>query len=172
MMPHTDEIARQVAVMHDKYPKETTSQIAARLMLSPLFIINALDEGERLGLFKRGKDKKGALTDKLVEAAPIDYKNLTGGELGLENARLQQEILRVITSANADEMDIEAGTLDVWCRGIKPTEVELALYMLEKVEIITSYEIADPKDKKSKYKFYTLWINAKHQWGIKQFKKK
>lgn len=171
MMPKTEEIAIQIAIMHEKYPKDTVSQLATKLMLSPLFIINALDEGERRKLFKRGKDKKGELTDKLVDLSPIPYGDFMGSEIGQENMRLQNEILRVITSANEDENDVEAGTLNVWCRGVKPTEVELALHMLEKMGLMASYELADPKDKKSKYTFYTLWLNDGCKWGTKQFKK-
>lgn len=165
MIPTTREIAMQIALMHERYPKDSISKLAERLMYSPVFVINALDEGERIGLFVRRR-KADKLTGK-----DLDYSTMTGSEFGEENKRIQNEIRRTIASANADEMDVESGTLDLWTRGIRPSEVEIALHLLEKTGEISTYTLTDPKDKKSKYTFYTLSINAGKEWGLKQFKK-
>jgi hypothetical protein len=165
MLPTLREIAYQVAIMHELHPKETISEIATRLMYSPLFIINALDEGEKMELFSRVKGE-----DTLIANAPVDYQSMLGLDFGQENVRLQNEILRVIASANADKNDVEEGTLMNWCRGIKPADIEIALHVLKQVEFIVSYELTDPKDKKSKYTFYSLRINEGNMWGTKQFK--
>ena len=164
MLPTTKEMAMQLAVMHDMYPDETISELARRLMFSPVFVINALDEGEKMGLFDRLKDE-----DKLVTALPINYHTLMGVEFGPENTRIQNEILRVIVAANEDQDDVEAGTLDVWLRGIRPADIEIALYTLEKMNFIHKYELANPKDKDTKYEFYTLAVNEGKKWGRFQF---
>lgn len=171
-MVETEKIALQIAILREIYPKENINQLAARLMFSPIFIINAIERGEELGYFVRKKGKKGELTDTLVDGKKLEYTYLRGDEVGDENYRIQYELLHAIVSANNDEMDIEEGTLNYWCRGIKPAEVEIALHILNKVGAINSYTIADPKDKKSIYKFYSLAINSDKRWGYKQFKTK
>ena len=163
MLPNTQEIAMQIAVMHELYPKDTVSQLARRLMLSPIFIINALDEGEKMELFTRGEK------DSLKATSPVQYDTLMGHEFGQENVRIQNEILRVITSANDDQEDIEEGTLNLWLVGIKPSETEIAIHALHKAGYITNYELVNPKDVKTKYKFFTLKINEGKDWGRKQF---
>lgn len=167
MLPTTKEIAWQIRIVHELYPKETISQLAARLMYSPVFVINALEEGEQRGWFTRDKGK-----DKLKNALKINYSDLDGDEVGQENKRLQNEILRVIVLANNDKDDVEDGTLHVWLRGIRPSDIEIALHILEQSEFIHKYEYVDPTDKKSKYHFYTLFIHKGKKWGSKQFKKK
>ena len=165
MLPTSREIAMQIAVFHELYPKETISELAARMMYSPVFIINALDEGEKMELFSRVKDK-----DKLIATTPVDYATMMGLEFGQEQTRIQNEILRAVASANADQNDVEEGTLQLWLRGIRPGDVELALHVLQKIDFIAKYEIANPKELKSKYTFYTLRINEGKNWGLKQFK--
>lgn len=172
MMPTTKEIVWQIAILHEMYPKETVSELAGRLMLSPLYVINALDEGEKMELFQRQRDEKGVVTEVLDTIAPIDWKTLDGAVAGTDIQRLQAEVLRAISSANADENDVEDGMLQAWCRGIKPSALEMALRFLYKSGIIDHYDLADPGDKKSIYTFHTLRPNVENQWGIKQFKAK
>lgn len=171
MMPTMQEIVWQIAAMHELHPKETVSEIAGRLLLSPLYIINALDEGEKMELFQRQRDKKGIVTEVLDTIAPINWETLSGDAFGTDIMRLQGEILRTINIANADANDVEDGMLQSWCRGIKPSAVEIALQLLYKQGIIAHYDLADPGDKKSVYTFHTLRPNAENQWGSKQFKK-
>lgn len=172
MIPNRKEIVWQIAIMHELYPKAKISELAAKLMLSPIFIINALDLGEQMEMFQRKRDKKGKVTEVLEMLLVIDWDAVNGEEFGKDNVRIQNEILRAIGSVNATENDIEDGMLQSWCRGLKPCEIEMALTLLEKQNIITSYELADPKDKKSVYKFYTLAVNIGKVWGTKQFKAK
>jgi hypothetical protein len=171
MMPTTKEIVWQIAILHELHPKESVSELAGRLMLSPLYVINALDEGEKMELFQRQRDKKGAVTEVIDTISPIDWKNLEGDVAGSDIQRLQAEILRAINTANADENDIEDGMLQAWCRGIKPSAIEIALCFLFKGGLIDHYDLADPGDKKSVYTFHSLRPNAENQWGSKQFKK-
>ena len=172
MMPTIKEIVWQIAILHEMYPKETVSELAGRLLLSPLYVINALDEGEKMELFQRQRDEKGVVTEVIDTIAPIDWKTIDTAVAGTDIQRLQAEILRVISSANADENDVEDGTLQAWCRGIKPSAVEMALRFLFNGGIIDRYELADPSDKKSVYTFHSLRPNAENQWGKKQFKAK
>jgi hypothetical protein len=165
MLPTSREIAMQIAVMHELYPKDTISELAQRLMYSPIFVINALDEGEKMELFTRLKDE-----DKIIASVPVDYTTMMGLEFGSEQTRIQNEILRVIASANQDEQDVESGTLQMWLRGIRPGDVELALHILQKVDFIVQYDLANPKDLKTNYTFYCLRINEGKNWGLKQFK--
>jgi hypothetical protein len=140
-------------------------------MFSPIFIINALEDGERMELFTRKKNKKGELTDTIETIVPITYGSLSRETFGQDNVRVQEELVKAVASANADQNDIEEGTLMAWCRGLKPCEIEIALHYLVKENLFATYELADPGDKKSVYKFYTLAVNKDHQWGTKQFKK-
>lgn len=171
MLPTLEEIAMQIAIMHEKEPKLSISDIAGKLMLSPIFVINALDVGEDLGLISRLKDNKGEVTDELAVLDKIDYHELSPTALGSENYRIQTELILLISSANADKNDIEEGTLNYWTRGIKPSEIELAIHVLLERGILANYKLKDPKDKKSEYTFYTLNGNESSQWGTKQFKK-
>lgn len=166
MIPTSKEIALQIAVTHEMYPKETISQLANRLMYSPIFVINALEEGEKMELFARG----GKDNEELKTVNGLNYEMIAGNEFGQENLRIQDEILRVITSANHDKMDVEDGTLMLWLRGIRPNDIEIALHVLKKLNYIVEYELTNPKDEDTKYKFYTLRINEGKEWGAKQFK--
>lgn len=164
MLPTLREIAMQIAIMHELHPKDTISELAAKLMYSPIFIINALDEGEKMELFSRQKDK-----DMLVASSGVDYSSFVGTELGQENARVQEEIVRVIASANQDEQDVEDKTLELWLRGIRPSDTEIALHVLRQTGFIATYDLKNPKDKKSHYTFHTLQPNVGKEWGAKQF---
>lgn len=171
MIPTTKEIVWHIAALHEMYPKETISELANRLMMSPILIINALEEGESMEFFVRKRDKKGNLTEELETVSPIDWGNMAGNEFGSEIVRFQNEILRAIASANSEKNDIEDGTLQAWCRGVKPCAIELALRYLQEQNIISNYQMADPSDKKSVYTFHTLKVNESEKWGSKQFKK-
>lgn len=171
MVPTTREIVWQMAVLREMYPKETISELASRLMLSPIFIINALDEAEKMELFRRTKNKKGELTEVLETMSPVDWESLEGPEFGEDIMRLQEEMVRAVASANSDENDVESGTLQAWCRGIRPSAIEIALEFLYHKVILGRYELADPGDEKSVYTFYSLRVNVANKWGAKQFKK-
>lgn len=164
MVPSLKEIAFQIAVMHELYPKEDINELANRLMYSPIFIINALDEGERLEMFTREKG-----TDKIAYATPLDYSSMLGMEFGHENVRIQNEILRAVATANKDEMDVELGTLLSWLRGIRMSDVEIAIHILKKVGFIHQYELKNQYADDEEYSFLTLKVNEDNYWGNKQF---
>lgn len=172
MAPTTKQIVWQLRALAELHPKDTISELASKLALSPIFIINALDEGEKMEWLQRKRDKKGKLTEALDILLPtqwvVAYRD---SEFGPDYKRVADEIDRAIVDANADEQDLEFGTIMAWCRGINPSAVEIALEMFTQLGRLRTYELADPKDKKSIYKFYSLNANADNQWGKKQFKK-
>jgi len=165
MLPTTKEMAMQIALMHELHPKDTVSKLAERLMYSPVFMINALDEGEQMELFSRIKEK-----DQIMAVTSLNYDTLQGSEFGQENFRIQNEILRVVIDANKDEADVETGTLDMWTIGIRPADIEIALHLLKNIGWLVEYTVKNPKDKDSNYRFLTLRINEGKEWGKKQLK--
>lgn len=160
MIPSTEEIARQIAVMLELYPDKTTSEIAHELAYSPLFIINAISRGVEMKLFYEIKED-----DKLIAEERVDYDEGFGAEI----ERVYDEILRAITNANKRENDIEIFQMKHWLMGVRPSATEIAIHVLKQSGIIASYKMSDPGDKKSEYEFLTLRINAEHKWGGKQF---
>ena len=166
MIPTQQELARQIAVMVELYPGKTTSEIAGELGYSPLFIINAINEAERMELLKNDREN-----DKLSLVAPVDYEENGGEVFGSENLRLQDEIIRAVSDANAQEQDIELETMKYWCAGIRPSAFEIALHVLKQLGFIVTYKLADPYDPKSVYEFLTLANHKDERWGSKQFKK-
>lgn len=173
MIPTTREIVWHLRAMSELYPKDTVSELASKLALSPIFIINALQEGEELEWIQRKRDKKGAVTEVLEVLHPTDWEMAyRDNAFGLDHVRVRDEITRAITNANKDEQDLELGTILAWCRGINPSAVEIVLTVLTKLGVLSTYELADPADKKSVYKFYTGSANLDKKWGSKQFKPK
>lgn len=166
MLPTTQEIARQLAVMVELFPDMTISEIASELGFSPIFIINAIAEGERMELIKRTANYND---DKLELITALDLENNGGFLFGEENSRLQREITQLLNDLAEKEEDIEHNQLAAWLRGVRPSGIEISLHVLKQLDIIDSYQLADPKDPKSKYTFYTLMRNSKFRWGKKQF---
>lgn len=172
MIPTTKEIAYQISLLQSLYPEDSISKLAAKLMFSPVLVINALDWGEQAGLFSRVKDEDGKITDYITPGDVPAAKDFDRYQLGIENGRIQEEILQSVRLANKDKMDVEEETLKMWCRGIRPTEVEFSLHVLVESGALAKYKLKDPKDKKSEYTFYTLSDNQAHKWGSKQFEEK
>lgn len=163
MIPDAGQIARQLAILNEMHPKQSIKQLAGRLGFSPIYIINALDEGERMGLFTRNK-KNSSIKNHQIE---LNYQDL---DLGDDITQILMAIERVIGDANDDEQDVESKTLEFWCVGINPAITEMCIYILKEANIIAEYELSDPKDEKSKYTFYSLYGNEQNKWGKKQFK--
>ena len=168
MIPTTQELARQMAVMLELYPEKTTSEIAGELGYSPLFIINAMAEGVAMGLFTNDRE-----ADKLTLATPMDYDDEAGQLFGVDNSRLQDEILRSIVDANETESDIEIGLYKyAWLAGVRESQIEIAIHVLKQIGFVMAYKLKDPADPKSEYEFLTLTSNFGQEWGKKQFKAK
>lgn len=172
MVPTTKEIVMQLRALAELHPKDKVSDLASKLGLSPIFIINALDEAEQSEFFKRKRDKKGVITEELEVLKPIDWGKVEHSDFGSDYARVEDEIYIAIENANKAEQDLELGTIMAWCRGINPSAVEIGLKVMVANGQLSTYELSDPADKKSKYTFHTLPKNVGKEWGKKQFKAK
>lgn len=166
MLPTTEEILNQIVLLwqirNEVEPVDpiTMGAIGKDLMYPPIFIINALDLGKKLGVLEH--DYKSDVLKVLKE--PV----LTF--MGTEIARLMNAFEDKVKQLNGKEEDINLGLLQQWCMGVRPTAAELALRRLVLDGVLYEYDLKDPKDTKSVYTFYTLAENKDEQWGLKQFK--
>jgi len=164
MIPETQELARQIAVLIQLHPDKEMSEIAGMMGYSPIFTINALEYGVSQGYYT-----KVPKTDKVVlnDDADLDF---VGRSLGEEIYRVQNEIVRAVDTANAQETDISIDLLRYgWLQGLRESALELALWGIEADGRLNRYVLADPADKKSTYDFLTLPDNLGKEWGAKQF---
>lgn len=166
MLPNTQELANQLSVLAELHPEMTVSELAAALAISPIFVVNALAVGVREKMFEHDQPE-----DMIKITSPMEFGKSID-IFGPEIDRIAEEILVTIENLNVKEEDIEEGKLISWCRGIRPSAVEIALFALERTGYIAKYDLKDPKDEKSVYTFYTLPDNADNFWGLKQFKEK
>ena len=165
MLPTTRELAMQMAVWHELHPDHTVSEMASHLGYSPIFIINAMHEGEGMELFTNDKEN-----DALVAVIPVNYESSMGLDFGADITRIQNEILRAVAYENARENDIEIGRLIAWHIGVKPSAFEIAVHILKRIGFIVQYQLTDNTDEESTYEFLTLALNSGKDWGAKQFK--
>lgn len=162
MMPATEVVARQIALVKQLHPEWTISEIARYIYLPQVFIINGLYKGVDMELFTwdRKKDQ--------IELTSTDWYG--GCTLGTDIDALAEAFLTLVQYNNNREEDIALDKLASWCTGINPMGQELAVFKLGIQKKLTSYKLIDPKDKKSEYEFITLPENLEHQWGWKQFR--
>ena len=57
MLAERNELALQIAVLAKIHPEYTVSELAGAIGWSPLFIINALEEGASMKLFEVDREK-------------------------------------------------------------------------------------------------------------------
>jgi len=166
MIPSKEDVLAQLVLLwqlrNEVEPVEpiTMGALASELMYPALFMIEALELGKNEGVLKHDYDN-----DQLTVLK--DYVNTYMGE---EIERVMDAILETVERENARKQDISLGLLQSWCVGIRPSACELALRRLVLDEELYEYDLADPRDAKSVYTFYTLVENRDEQWGKKQFK--
>lgn len=165
-LPTAQESARIIAALHELEPKKTMSELAQRIPVPQLFLVNAVKEARKMELFDIDEN------DKVKMISPLDYTQSNGMSFGEEITYLQDQIVLAIENANSNEQDMDEGQLRHWLLGTQEFAVDVAFKGLENMSYLSSYEMADPADKKSVYKFWTLASNARHQWGQKNFEKK
>lgn len=166
MIPSKEEVLAQLVMLwqlrNEVEPVEpiTMAGLATELMYPPLFLINALEYGKTLGILEH--DYK---TDKVtvLKDAPTTH-------MGMEVTMLMNALEDKIRYENAKEQDLTLGLIQQWCTGVRPSAAELALRRLVLDNVLYEYDLADPKDKKSVYTFYTLVENKDKNYGKKQFK--
>lgn len=169
MMPTTQEITNQLALLIEMYPDKSTSEIAQMIGYSPVFIINAINYGVSIGFFV--EDKK---SDKisLTKGFSFTYSDYENAHVGVDIDSVMKNILMLIENLNLKEEDINTDQLMFWLSGVRPSASEIALHILKKTNRIVAYTLTNPYDVKSKYEFLTLPYNLHKKWGSKQFVKK
>jgi len=161
---NSEQVANILAFYSYYFPKDTVDDIALDFKLPPANIINGLYYGERNGLFT-AKKKGAQYKEIVVQAVPDD-----NADFGKDLDRVKSNILEVITNLNSDKEDITDDNLFIWL-GVPFIIAKVALRLLANEGKLVKYRITDPKDRKSKYYFYTLSENKDKFYGNKQFRR-
>lgn len=166
MLAERNELAVQIAVLAGLHPEWSMSQIAKAIGWAPLFLMNALEEGQAMELFTFNREED---TITLTISDPLNGSNMYS--MGDEVARLTDEILYAVATANKLEQDISLEQLQwAWLSGMPPAHIELAVAGLKSADLIREYQLNDPFDEESIYTFFSLSGNEENKWGSKQFK--
>ena len=153
-----DRIINEIIIASRIMKTNSVSTIASDLGYQPILIINALFKGERDGKWVYLK-KKDII--KISEDVAVDSLVVTDGLI--ESREMIEEF---IANENSIEVDMSFDELRGFIPMLPELHLKIALYTSDK---IYEYEYADPKDKDSVYKFYTLAENKDKLWGAKQF---
>lgn len=153
-----DLIANEILISGHILRTNNVSRIAEQLGYRPLLILTALYRGTKSK--KLIYDKK---TDTIIQGDDIDLPNLQTTESIAELRELVEEFM---VYTNDNETDITTDELLMFIGGLPELHIKIILFTSKK---LTTYEVADPKDKKSVYTFITLKENLDKQWGKKQF---
>lgn len=84
--------------------------------------------------------------------------------------RLKETILYAFSELAKKETDLEEFHITQWLAGYPTQDMLIAMKHLLETKHLAEYELTDPKDKKSTYKFYSLFENGEQMWGRKSFK--
>lgn len=167
------QLARMIAVYSYKSGIKSidgSGGIAEAVGLPPLSIINAINAGEKMGLFTVKRLKKGGMKSISVSDDQYEKVVLVASNFGEALYDLCEAITEAVVNANEREEDLSRDVLMLWS-GVSPLLFEAAITVLEAGPTIATYDIKDKTDKKSVYTFLTLHDNEHHRWGKKQFKK-
>lgn len=153
-----DQIANEIILASVELKTNVVSKIASNLGYQPILIMNALSVGEKSGKFVYVK-KKDII--KISEDVELDALSVTDG---LAESRVMIEIF--IANQNAIEVDMTTDELHGFVPNLPPVHLSIAI---RTSPLLTTYDIADPKDKDSVYTFVTLKDNLDKKFGQKQF---
>lgn len=156
-----DQIANEIIIASRLEGSNNVQFLAESLGYKPMLIITALYRGVETGKFEYNQ-KKGII--KISEDVAVDGLAVTEGVQEL--ASLIEDF---ITYRNAEEKDDTIGDLWAFLGGVPELHVKIAVQSSSK---LATYELLDPKDKKSSYTFVSLKENADKLWGQKAFKAK
>lgn len=154
-----DSIANELVVASLVKHTNNVSALASELGYKPLLIMNALYDGDRSGKFKYNSKK-----DTITISEDVEVNSLAITE---SLSDLRQQLEQFIRNINALEKDMVIEELQMFLPGTPELHIKMCIYLSNE---LTSYELNDPKDKKSVYTFVTLKENADKQYGKKQFK--
>lgn len=153
-----DGIVNELIVSTKLLNTNNVTRIASELGYQPLLVINALSEGNRLGKFVYHRKHD---TIDPTEGLAIDKLAVS------ENMReLGEQLAVFVADMNSREQDIWIVRLTEFVPGTTELQIRLAVHSNAD---IAEYDLQDPRDKKSIYKFLTLTENLDKQWGAKQF---
>ena len=161
---NSEQVANILAFYSYYHPNDTVDDIALDFKIPAAIIINGLYYGERAGLFT-AKKKGAQYKEIIVQVIPDD-----NSDFGKDLERVKGNILETITNLNSDKEDITDDNLFIWL-GVPFIVAKVALRLLVHEGKLVKYRITDPKDKLSKYHFYTLSENKDKFYGKAQFKR-
>lgn len=153
-----DQIASELIIASLILHTNNVSAIAGEIGYKPILIINALYRGNETGKFVYNKKK-----DTITISADVEPSQLAVSE-GMAELVEQLEIL--IAYLNGDEKDMSVEELQMLLGGTPELHIKVAIYASQ---LLTSYELTDPKDKESTYTFVTLKTNEDKKFGTQQF---
>lgn len=172
---HSRENAHKLGFLANEYAGKSITELAEFFQMGPLDFNVAVWRAQDMG-FITVDSKDGKVTF---------HENLGKWIFGEETDRLISAIPYAIAKLNEDEADMEEQYMINWASGHRLHDYLVAIKWLLNEGIIASYEIENttviPPSKKGKkrgkqtkktvdkYTFYTLPLNEKHHWGLKQF---
>lgn len=114
--------------------------------------------------------EQGWIAELNKETGKLEFLKAPKWQFGEVVNDLCEILLFAASRLAQDEIDLEDEQLAHWLVGYAPHDVLVATKWLVETGKLTTYEIADHKDKDSVYTFYSLPENAEHKWGRKMFK--
>lgn len=153
-----EQIGNELMLASQIMHTNNVSRIAEEIGYRPMLIIAALYKAGEQGKFTYNKKQD---TMQIQEGVELDNLSLTEAMTELIDL-----IEQFMVYMNAEEKDMSIEELQMLLAGVPILHIKIAAHMSKK---LTTYELAQPKDKKSVYTFITLKENAEKQWGKKQF---
>lgn len=168
--------AHKIAFLAKEYPDKTIKEIAGMFQGSPLDFNVAAWQAQDLN-FLTVDLETGNITPKQL---PEKW------DFGPDTQNLIDVLPYVFVKLAEQESDMEENYLSNWAAAYPAQALMIAIKYLIGKKVLATYEITNsttiepskkglkrgkqPKVVKDTYTFYSLAINAKHQWGRKQFK--
>lgn len=153
-----DQIGNELMIASQIMGTNNVSNIANEIGYRPIIIIASLYRANENGKFTYN-EKRDTIT--ISEDVNVDSLDVS------ETMRDLIEILeQFFTYMNGQEKDMTIEELMMLLGGTPELHIKLAVRVSDK---LTTYELTDPKDKKSSYTFVTLKENVDKEWGRKQF---
>lgn len=153
-----DELANELMIASQIMHTNNVTAIANEIGYKPILIFNALYRGAETGKFVYNKK-----TDTITISEDVEIESLAVSE-GI--TELIEQIEMLTTYLNAEEKDMSIEEMQMLLGGTPALHVRMAALTSKK---LATYQIRDPKDKKSSYTYITLVENLAKEYGHKQF---
>lgn len=153
-----DQIANELMIASQIMHTNNVSRIAEEIGYRPMLIITALYRAEDMGKFTYNEKQ-----DTIAIQEGVELDDLAVTEAMSELIDLTEQFMFYL---NRKEKDMSIEELRMLLGGVPDLHIKIAVHMSKK---LTSYELAQPGDKKSVYTFITLKENVEKQFGKKQF---